>query len=108
MLVSTAIPAAGSRGGDTASPSESCVPMLSRFSSSHSSSADPTSFAPLSRISRFVPALCCENTLPGVANTSRFCSSAWCAVCSAPLVAPASITSVARAKPEMIRFRRGK
>ena len=82
--------------------------MLSRFSSSQSSSAEPTSFAALSRIRRFVPVLCCEKTLPGVANTSRFCSSAWCAVCSAPLVIPASMTSVARDSPEMIRFRRGK
>ncbi len=46
--------------------------------------------------------------LPGTAKTSRPCSAANSAVISAPLVSPASMTTVAIESPEMMRLRGGK
>ncbi len=53
------------------------------------------------------PATDGSSSRPGTMNRSRPCSSAQAAVVSAPLRAPASTTTVASARPLMIRFRRG-
>ena len=45
---------------------------------------------------------------PGTAKTSLPCSAANFAVMSAPLFSPASMTTVARDKPEIMRFLGGK
>ena len=63
-----------------------------------------TSTAP-SRISALVPSARGSRGDPGTAKTSRFCSKANLAVAKLPDLSPASITTVATAKPEIKRLR---
>ena len=57
---------------------------------------------------RFAPIDLGERMLPGTQNTSLSCSSACLAVSSAPLPSGASVTSVPRLMPLMMRLRLGK
>jgi len=85
----------------------SCSAAMVKFSSSRMSAQLRTNLAP-SWIRRLVPLLAAERMLPGIAKTSRFCSSAWLAVIKAPLLSPASITSTPRLNPLISLLRHGK
>ncbi len=76
---------------------------IARFSSCKISSAHVTHFAP-SLIRLLGPADVSQYTLPGTANTSRFCSSAKFAVIRAPLLSLASITTIPSDRPDITRF----
>ncbi len=82
----------------------------SRPRSSRSSRTPATTLAsgPASRRNASDPATAGSSRRPGTRNRPRPCSSAHAAVVSAPLRAPASTTTVASARPLMMRFRRGK
>ena len=62
---------------------------------------------PASRRNARQPATAGSSRRPGTMWRPRPCSSAQAAVVRAPLLAPASTTTVASASPLMIRFRRG-
>jgi hypothetical protein len=76
-------------------------------SSSHTSSHVATSFAPC-LISVFGPPEFLLVTLPGTAQTSRFCSRAQRETMRVPLYSAASTTSMPADMPLMIRLRMGK
>lgn len=66
-----------------------------------------TGIAPF-RINLRHPKLCLSKILPGTENTSLFWSTAFSAVRIAPLLSPASITTVPWARPLIILFLFGK
>src|SRR3989344_3317274 len=78
-----------------------------RLNSSKISSTEVTILAPLF-IKLLAPMEFFENTEPGMAKTSRFCSSASRAVIRAPDFSGASTTNAPRESPETIRLRSGK
>ena len=88
-------PAAGSPGSRPRSSISSPMPATTRAS------------GPASRRKARQPATAGSSRRPGTICRPRPCSSAQAAVVRAPLRAPASTTTVASARPLMIRFRRG-
>ncbi len=106
----SASPACMARAGRPVVPAVVAPGPGSRSSSrSTSSSSRPTSGrAGVSRNRARQPAVAHSDGRPGAANTARPCSRACRAVMSAPLPMGASMTSVARLSPLMMRLRRGK
>ena len=77
-----------------------------KFNASKMSEAEVTVAAPV-LIKLFVPSEFLLKILPGIANTSLFCSRAKFAVISAPDSFGASTTKVARDRPDIILFLAG-
>lgn len=103
---SVARAAAASRARAGASGPASAVPSSAPRSTS-SSSTPTIGRAGVSRSRASDPAMTRSPGRPGATNTGRPGSSACRAVMSAPLLAGASTTTVALARPLMMRLRRG-